>query len=81
MLAETLGVRMMVDAEHTYFQPAIDYLTAGLQAKYNRKYPAIFGTYQMYLQDSYFRLITDMTRAERHGYRNHRLVFFVNFCH
>lgn len=68
VLAESLGVRMMVDAEHTYFQPAIDYFVAGLQAKYNRKYPAIFGTYQMYLQDSFSRLMTDMTRAERQGF-------------
>ena len=67
MLAESLGVRMMIDAEHTYFQPAIDYMVAYLQAKYNRKYPAIFTTFQMYLRDSYERLVTDMTRAERQG--------------
>eukprot|EP01039_Chlorochromonas_danica_P004442 gene4442-4867_t len=70
-LAKSLGVRLMIDAEHTYFQPAIDHLTVELSRKYNRSgtYPAIFSTYQLYLKDSYSRLLMDMDRAHRGGYR------------
>lgn len=68
-LAQSLGVRLMIDAEHTYFQPAIDYITLGLARKYNVSYPVIFGTYQMYLQDSKARLITDLERARKGNYK------------
>jgi proline dehydrogenase len=46
----------MIDAEHTYFQPAIDNITTDLEKKYNKKYPVIFSTYQMYLKDASSRL-------------------------
>lgn len=68
-LAEELGVRVFIDAEHSYFQPAIDNLTVDLQKRYNVKYPAIYGTYQMYLKDSYNRLVTDLERARKGKYK------------
>jgi proline dehydrogenase len=34
-LARDSGVRMMIDAEQTYFQPAIDAIAMQLQARYN----------------------------------------------
>ncbi|KAI9020605.1 proline dehydrogenase [Hyaloraphidium curvatum] len=67
-LAQQLGVRLMIDAEHTYFQPAIDNITVDLARKYNRAFPAVFGTYQMYLRDSLGRLRTDIERAQKGGY-------------
>jgi len=66
--AEKLGVRLMVDAEQTYFQPAIDHLVLDLQRKFNRNFPTIFNTYQCYLKDSYDRVATDLIRAKREGY-------------
>jgi proline dehydrogenase len=60
-----LGVRLMIDAEHTYFQPAIDSITTDLIRKYNRDYPVIFSTYQMYLKDSTDRLLIDVERAKK----------------
>ena len=44
------NVRLMVDAEHSYFQPAIDHAAMELQRAYNRHKPTILNTYQCYLQ-------------------------------
>ena len=66
-LAKNLGVRLMIDAEHNKFQPAIDDMTLMLQKKYNKgDKPTIFNTYQMYLVDSYDRLCMDINRSSDH---------------
>jgi len=66
--AAGLKVRLMIDAEQTYFQPAIDHLVVDLQRKYNTSYPCIFNTYQAYLKNCYPRVETDLMRAQREGY-------------
>jgi len=71
-LAETAaksGVRLMIDAEHTYFQPAIDSVVAQLQRRHNHTEPRIYGTYQAYLKDFNDRLTIDLERARREGYK------------
>jgi proline dehydrogenase len=68
-LASELNVKIMIDAEHSYFQPAIDNIANILMRKYNRDRTIIFSTYQMYLQDSHTRLLDDMARAKAGGYR------------
>lgn len=61
-------VHLMVDAEQTYFQPAIDHMVLNLQKKFNRDFPAIYNTYQCYLTNTAGRVDIDLARAERHGY-------------
>jgi proline dehydrogenase len=67
-LADELGVSMMIDAEHTYFQPAIDNVAITLMKEFNASRPVIFSTYQMYLVDSEWRLQTDLNRAKQGNY-------------
>ncbi|KAG0068969.1 hypothetical protein BGZ89_003765 [Linnemannia elongata] len=64
--------RLMIDAEQTYFQPAIDSVALHLMENYNNKPhvegPLIFNTYQMYLKDALDRLQQDYVHAQRNGY-------------
>jgi proline dehydrogenase len=72
LLAQKLGVRLMIDAEQSYFQPAIDNLVVGRMKEFNgasSDFPVIFNTYQMYLKDSQQRYTVDMQRAHQGGYK------------
>lgn len=40
-------MRLLVDAEHSYFQPAIDNTVTELQRQYNRAVPRIYNTIQV----------------------------------
>ncbi|KAL9652906.1 hypothetical protein ABK040_015423 [Willaertia magna] len=60
------GLSLLVDAEQTYYQPAIDHLYMMLSLKYNTKemlvsrtMPIVYNTYQMYLKDALYRLQYD----------------------
>ncbi|KAG6948270.1 hypothetical protein JG688_00015198 [Phytophthora aleatoria] len=64
------GVKLMVDAEQTYMQPAIDHLTLNLQRKYNRDGgDVIYNTFQCYLKMSSDRIDIDLERARREKFR------------
>jgi len=67
-LADKLDIRVMIDAEHSYFQPAIDNIAADLMRKHNRGRALVFTTYQMYLRDSLRRLRDDQLRAKTDNY-------------
>ncbi|KAI9209070.1 FAD-linked oxidoreductase-like protein [Polychytrium aggregatum] len=73
--ARQTGVRIFVDAEQTYFQPAIDDYALYLSKKFNPRrslngpaFPIVYNTYQCYLKDTYSRLSADMIRSERGDY-------------
>ncbi|KAG5326220.1 PROD dehydrogenase, partial [Pseudoatta argentina] len=67
-VADNLDVRIMIDAEQTYFQPAISRLTLEMMRKYNAKKAVVFNTYQTYLQDAYNEVKTDLEQAERQNF-------------
>ncbi|KAJ1809456.1 proline dehydrogenase [Coemansia sp. RSA 2598] len=70
--ASDRSVRVMVDAEHTYFQPMIDHVALVMQREFNGAASAstlVFNTYQMYRADSLQRMSDDLVRSQREGWR------------
>lgn len=61
--AEELDVRIMIDAEQTYFQPAITRITLEMMRKYNTKKAIVFNTYQCYLKNT-FREVTTFRKFQ-----------------
>ncbi|RUS19028.1 FAD-linked oxidoreductase-like protein [Endogone sp. FLAS-F59071] len=70
--ARECGVRLMIDAEQSYFQRAIDHVAIRMEEEYNRQGveggPVVFTTYQMYLKESLSKLKMDVERAQRGGF-------------
>ena len=63
-LADELDVRVMIDAEHSYFQPAIDNIVLNLQRKYNKNgKDRVYNTFQCYLKDSERKVKRHIQRA------------------
>lgn len=63
------NVPLVIDAEETFIQPAIDYFTYSAAIKHNRKdqNPFIFGTIQAYLKDAKDRLVIAKKAADKMG--------------
>ncbi|KAI8070074.1 FAD-linked oxidoreductase-like protein [Gongronella butleri] len=67
------GVGIMVDAEQSYFQEAIDHVALNLQLKYNRREeqdraPTVYNTYQMYTKAARSKVERDVEWAKRDNF-------------
>ncbi|EER18309.1 proline oxidase, putative [Perkinsus marinus ATCC 50983] len=66
------GVRILIDAEWTAIQPAIDRMAACMMRKYNgddTKGAIVYNTYQTYLKNTRRRVHRDLRMAQREGYK------------
>ncbi|XP_004491772.1 proline dehydrogenase 2, mitochondrial [Cicer arietinum] len=62
------NIPLLVDAEHTSVQPAIDYFTYSSAILHNKgENPIVFGTIQTYLKDAKERLILASKAADKMG--------------
>ncbi|XP_072394686.1 proline dehydrogenase 1, mitochondrial isoform X1 [Diabrotica undecimpunctata] len=66
--AQEMDVRIMVDAEQTYFQPAITRITLEYMRKYNKQKAIVFNTYQCYLKNAFDEVSTDLEQAKRQDF-------------
>ncbi|QRW05789.1 proline dehydrogenase [Ceratobasidium sp. AG-Ba] len=78
--ARDRGVRLIFDAEHTWYQPGIDAFVMALSREFNRspsslrtnsthhEQPLVYGTYQAYLKRTPTHLAKSIQDAHKHNY-------------
>ncbi|PVU97742.1 hypothetical protein BB561_000357 [Smittium simulii] len=81
--AKSLNVQLMVDAEHSYFQPLIDQVALSAMRFFNSyksidhlnpssdyydAKPTVFNTYQMYTKSAFSRLMSDFEKSQRQNW-------------
>lgn len=66
--AKEQNVRVMVDAEQSYFQPAIHRLAVEMMRTYNTTSAIVFNTQQCYLKKALKTVSLDLQQAKRQGF-------------
>jgi hypothetical protein len=66
--AHSLGLKILVDAEESWFQNVIDDLAYEAMEKYNKERCVVYNTFQMYRHDSLERLKKANKLAKERGY-------------
>jgi len=66
--AHNMGLKILVDAEESWFQNVIDELAYGAMEKYNKERCVVYNTFQMYRYDSLERLKKANKLAKERGY-------------
>ncbi|KAG9097237.1 hypothetical protein FS749_006756 [Ceratobasidium sp. UAMH 11750] len=77
--ARERGIRLIFDAEHTWYQPGIDAFVLALSQEFNQpprihrsdlpdEQPLVYGTYQAYLKRTPAHLARSIQDAQRHQY-------------
>ena len=72
--AKEKNVRVMVDAEQSYFQPAIHRLTVEMMRKYNTESAIVFNTQQCYLKKALKTVTLDLEQAKRQNFYYGKLI-------
>ncbi|HEY0670592.1 MAG TPA: proline dehydrogenase family protein [Sphingobacteriaceae bacterium] len=67
-IAYDAGVPVMIDAEETWIQDAVDELVLKMMRKYNRDRVAVCTTYQLYRRDMLTAIKRDVTRGREEGF-------------
>src|SRR5690606_8568375 len=62
------GVKVLIDAEHSWIQDAIDDLAREMMQRFNRETPIVYNTYQLYRHDKLASLQADYYLAETDGF-------------
>ncbi|CEM00556.1 unnamed protein product [Vitrella brassicaformis CCMP3155] len=66
---EALGsVSVLIDAEQTYMQPAIEYVTLQAMRTHNKERAVVYNTYQGYLKKCEERLLLGIAQAHAEGF-------------
>ncbi|KAF7321571.1 Proline dehydrogenase [Mycena kentingensis (nom. inval.)] len=68
--ASSRGVRIIIDAEYSWYEPAIDALALALMRQFNAGTdgPLVYATYQAYLRRTQAHLLHALKDAQKHKY-------------
>lgn len=62
------GIPVLIDAEHSWIQDAIDDIARELMERYNKEKPIVYNTYQLYRHDKLASLKADFAYAQKQGF-------------
>lgn len=62
------GLRVLIDAEHSWIQDTIDDIARIMMEKYNKEQPIVYNTYQLYRHDKLASLKADLAYAKTQGF-------------